>query len=131
MRLLRVSIIGCVVLGLIASATWATGGCFPGMESIGDSLTDVGNAYLGSAGAYPPSPPYWQGRFSNGPVWVEYFATVTPKIDLPPPDPCLEGGSNYAFGGSNTGSGLSLHGTPGMIDQASMFLGAHGRGQRL
>lgn len=39
---------------------------------IGDSLSDPGNLYALTQG-YPPSPPY-AGRFSNGPVWTEYFA---------------------------------------------------------
>lgn len=28
--------------------------------------------------SFPPSPPYWKGRFSNGPTWLEYVAE---KID--------------------------------------------------
>lgn len=35
----------------------------------GDSLSDTGNLFA-SAGL-PPSPPYFNGRFSNGPVWAE------------------------------------------------------------
>ncbi len=37
----------------------------------GDSLSDPGNLYAALGGAYPPSPPYFDGRFSNGPVWAE------------------------------------------------------------
>lgn len=40
----------------------------------GDSLADNGNYYAASGQTWPPSPPYWEGRFSNGPVWVEYLA---------------------------------------------------------
>jgi outer membrane lipase/esterase len=39
----------------------------------GDSLSDDGNLFAASGGAVPPAP-YWQGRFSNGPVWSELVA---------------------------------------------------------
>jgi len=39
---------------------------------IGDSLSDSGNLYE-LTGFFPPSPPYAQ-RYSNGPVWTEYFS---------------------------------------------------------
>ena len=41
---------------------------------LGDSLSDPGNLYERTQGAVPPSPPYYQGRFSNGPVWAEAVA---------------------------------------------------------
>lgn len=41
---------------------------------IGDSLSDTGNAYHASSGAVPASPPYHQGRFSNGPIWADLIA---------------------------------------------------------
>ncbi|MEQ9482205.1 autotransporter domain-containing protein [Coleofasciculus sp. F4-SAH-05] len=37
----------------------------------GDSLSDVGNRFERSEGLFPPSPPYFEGRFTNGLVWVE------------------------------------------------------------
>ena len=37
----------------------------------GDSLTDDGNLYEASYKIMPKSPPYYLGRFSNGPVWAE------------------------------------------------------------
>jgi phospholipase/lecithinase/hemolysin len=40
----------------------------------GDSYSDNGNTYRSSHSTYPFSPAYWEGRFSNGPVWVEYLA---------------------------------------------------------
>jgi phospholipase/lecithinase/hemolysin len=38
----------------------------------GDSLTDNGNLYA-SLKVIPKSPPYYEGRFSNGPTWAEYL----------------------------------------------------------
>lgn len=42
----------------------------------GDSLSDNGNLYEYMKHRFPPSPPYYQGRFSNGPVWVEHLLTM-------------------------------------------------------
>ncbi|KAJ3064885.1 hypothetical protein HDU98_011754 [Podochytrium sp. JEL0797] len=47
--------------------------------SFGDSLSDNGNLF--AAYGVPPAP-YWQGRFSNGPVWVEYLTKFIPNAKL-------------------------------------------------
>jgi hypothetical protein len=46
----------------------------------GDSLSDTGNAFEATGRREPPSPPYFAGRFSNGPVWVEDFAATCPEV---------------------------------------------------
>jgi len=57
-----------------------TGGTRPQVIAYGDSLSDNGNIYkiLGF-----PGPPYWEGRFSNGPVAVENMAAILgmPLVD--------------------------------------------------
>ncbi len=40
----------------------------------GDSLSDNGNLYEYMHQKLPQSPPYYQGRFTNGLVWVEHLA---------------------------------------------------------
>ncbi|KAI8593842.1 GDSL lipase/esterase [Geranomyces variabilis] len=40
----------------------------------GDSLSDNGNLWAFTNRSYPPSPPYYSGRFSNGPTWIELVA---------------------------------------------------------
>lgn len=55
----------------------------------GDSLTDNGNLFALTGGAAPPSPPYFEGRFSNGPTYAE----IVPGL-LGVPD------ANFAFGGA-------------------------------
>ncbi|KTD16586.1 GDSL family lysophospholipase PlaA [Legionella jordanis] len=60
----------------------------------GDSLSDNGNLYEHMHKKLPQSPPYYEGRFTNGPVWVErlteaYF-----------PGAIKEHLSDYAFGGA-------------------------------
>lgn len=73
---------------------------------LGDSLSDVGNLFLATGGAIDPAnalpqpADYFQGRFSNGPVYVEYLAA---NLGLPLASiPSLAGGTNYAFGGARS-----------------------------
>jgi phospholipase/lecithinase/hemolysin len=108
--------------GLAAGATAAPGDDSPYTELIvfGDSLSDTGNYNLASGGVLYP-PPYYEGRASNGPSWVERLAQ---KLDLPAPGPSLLGGTNYAFGGAETGYGNSIfNGTPNLGVQIDTFLG--------
>lgn len=65
--------------------------------AFGDSLSDNGNDYALTSkmnetfSSVPiiPSPPYFEGRFSNGPVWIEDLAT---SLNVPLND--------YAYGGA-------------------------------
>jgi len=83
--------------------TVATG--YSDLIVFGDSLSDVGNLYAISNQTYPPDPPYWQGRVSNGPVWVEHLAT---RLAL---ESTRE--NNYAVAGAMTGTGNFNEGRPG------------------
>lgn len=85
----------------------------------GDSLSDTGNVYWATGFQLPPSPLYFEGRFSNGPVWHEVLAEW---LGVAPAAPNLIGGTNYAWGGAETGSGISLFGTPNLGDQIGMYL---------
>lgn len=78
----------------------------------GDSLSDVGNMYRATNRNYPPNPPYFQGRYSNGQVWVEYLAS---KLALD-----AKQSANYAFGGAMTGK-VSNNGIPGLLGQVENF----------
>lgn len=40
----------------------------------GDSYSDNGNVFRETGGIIPSAQRYFQGRFSNGPAWAEYFA---------------------------------------------------------
>jgi len=69
----------------------------------GDSLSDGGNyAGPGGPGAFPP-PPYAGTRYSNGPTAVEYLwqAYHSGSTSFKPSN---FGGTNYALGGSTSGS---------------------------
>jgi thermolabile hemolysin len=74
----------------------------------GDSLSDTGNVFESTQGAQPPNPPYYQGRYSNGPVWVEYLAA-----DLALQQQQI---TNTAYGGATTGSDRN-NGVPSVLTQ--------------
>jgi phospholipase/lecithinase/hemolysin len=82
----------------------------------GDSLSDTGNVFRASGGVYPPNPPYFQGRYSNGPVWVEYLAN---KLNL-----TVAQSQNFALGGATTGNS-SINGLPGALSQVQTFTATH------
>lgn len=93
---------------LISTATGAAsqpaappGAAYPAIYAFGDSLTDAGNDYVLTAGQVPVSPPYSNGRFSDGPVWVQDLAT---NLGLPALKPSLSGGTDFAYGGATTGT---------------------------
>ncbi|ACB52892.1 probable lipolytic enzyme, G-D-S-L [Crocosphaera subtropica ATCC 51142] len=96
------------ISGLISSPAIAAR--FSSIYGFGDSLTDTGNINqivvqaTGGTQTFPPSPPYFMGRFSNGPVWIELLAQ---KLDVPL--------VNFAFGGATTGFENTLDTTlPGL-----------------
>jgi len=85
----------------------------------GDSLSDMGNA-KNSILDVPDVPPYWQGRFSNGQVWIEYVSQaygLTTTIGSG-----LDSGDNRAFGGSQTGIGYSYLLLPNVGTQINNYL---------
>lgn len=90
----------------------------------GDSLSDGGNVYhqLSQLGyPYPPEP-YYQGRFSNGPVWAEVYCE---NLGLPPLTASLDGGNDWAYGGAQTGGGYllpDLRLLPNMATQVDQYL---------
>ncbi len=81
----------------------------------GDSLSDSGNVFASSGGLIPIAP-YFDGRFSNGPVWVE---TLASQLGLSA-TPSLSGGTNYAYGGARTGPAGDT--PPSLVDQADTYL---------
>jgi phospholipase/lecithinase/hemolysin len=96
---------GALLAALITSQA-ALAAPFTQAVIFGDSLSDTGNAYeqLGTLAMDPAD--YYMGRFSNGPVWVEYLAQ---HLQLAPPvaNTMSSAGRDYAFGGARTeGSGF-------------------------
>jgi outer membrane lipase/esterase len=87
----------------------------------GDSYCDVGNIFAATG---QPGVPYWNGRLSNGPIWVEHIANY---LGLPL-QPSLAGGTDYAFAGAWVTQSQDLGGgaiLPSVPMQVQMYLQAH------
>lgn len=129
---------------LLATATSVPAAPFTGLTVFGDSLSDTGNAAIALGGAvtmppFPliPSEPYARPgpllpALSNGPIWAEFVASA---LKLPPDAagrplaPALAGGSNFAFGGADTGPlstgpltpNVPPSGSPTLLNQFDQF----------
>jgi hypothetical protein len=102
----------CFVLAWFAPPLWA--GQFREIVVFGDSTVDTGNVFAASGQTSPDPSYYYQGRYSNGPVWVERLAS---NLGLPDPTASeLFGGTNYAWGGAEIGFGLN-NGVPNRPNQ--------------
>ncbi|MGB3532610.1 MAG: SGNH/GDSL hydrolase family protein [Microcoleaceae cyanobacterium] len=99
----------------------------------GDSLSDTGNVFDFTLNSIPPSPPYFEGRFSNGLIWIDYLAEDLGLNPATYSDVVLENtipteGINFAFGGATTGGENTVSlafptapDLPGLPDQISLF----------
>jgi phospholipase/lecithinase/hemolysin len=121
---LRAMVTAAALVGCSIAAFAASAGSFDAIYVFGDSYSDVGNIYLATGGAKPAAP-YYNGRFSNGPIWVDHLAgayglTLTPS---------LEGGTDYAFGGAEVTVNVPIPGTnesiPSIPEQVALYLQQH------
>ncbi len=110
---------GLVILSLAAGGSrgQAKSEPFTHFYVFGNSLSDIGNYYRLSGGS--PPPPYADGRFCNGPLWVEYLAASL-GMESQPAD-------NFAVGGATTGTlnsndGFAGRTYPGLQDELASFL---------
>jgi phospholipase/lecithinase/hemolysin len=116
-RTLRTVVFSVFALVVVAFPLNGNASSFSSVIVYGDSLSDNGNLF--AATGLPPAP-YYNGRFSNGPVSVEQLAVLlgAPLID-------------YAFGGATTGLGnefdngsqtkLGTMNAPGMLTELAAF----------
>lgn len=123
--------VGRVAIALTTLSALPVGAAVPHYDSLfifGDSLSDPGNFYNLSGSEFPPQPFYFQGRASNGPIWVEYLAddlgfNPAPITKLPPNSGIPADGINFAFIGATTGSAnIAPPPFPGMATQVDTFL---------
>ena len=118
-----------LLVGVIACVPTPAGAAFDGLYVFGDSLSDVGNVQTVTSGLAPlvaptPGPYYFNGRYSNGPNFVE---SLSERLGLGPVRPSVLGGNDYAYGGA------LATGTPppasvvvqDVDDQVSQYLAAH------
>ena len=78
---------------------------FSRVIAFGESSTDSGNVFELSEAKFPPSPPYFNGGWSNGPVWLDM---VSEQLGFGLSVPSLRGGTNYAYGGARSGLGETV-----------------------
>ncbi len=96
---------------------------FSSIYGFGDSLSGTGNINqivleaTNGTQTFPPTPPYFEGRFSNGPAWIEILAQ---RLNVPL--------FNSAFGGATSGVENTLDTTlpgiplPGLQGQIGNFV---------
>lgn len=119
---------------MVKDVNAATLNRYSNLYVFGDSLSDTGNIPSLTGLDFPPSSfGYFDGRFSNGPVWVEYLADLlglplTPYGDLQP-GTVPTTGVNYATGGATTTDENTLSltfnflpGLPGLEQQVDAFI---------
>jgi phospholipase/lecithinase/hemolysin len=108
-RIARLSI-AFVFTALVAAAPLAAADDRDGprLFVFGDSLSDSGNNPA-------PSPPYFEGRWSNGYTWADRLAPRFGLGDTLVPS-SVPGGTNYARAGAR------VIGTDGVVDQMSAYL---------
>lgn len=78
-----------IVVSLVALSFSAVSAAVDQIVVFADSYTDNGNDYNHSK--FPPSPPYYKGRFSNGITWLEHVAK---GVSIPV--------ENHGYGGATT-----------------------------
>ncbi len=89
---------------------------FTGLYVFGDSLSDTGNLFRATGNLIPP-PPYFNGRLSNGPLWIEDLA---PKLNL-----TYTPQTNFAFAGATTGTlNTTVSLLPGLQQEVNGFAAA-------
>ncbi len=120
-RFLRTAAPAALVLaGAMAFCSAASAQSYSRLVVFGDSLSDNGNLYAATFNTQPPSPPFFQGRFSNGPVFTELLGFTVGRSAAGAP---VTGSINYAYGGARTDSSAF---PPGMRNQLLAYTGAGG-----
>ena len=117
-RFLRTACAAALAVAAFGAATSAAQAqAYNRLVVFGDSLSDNGNLFAISG--QPPAP-YFQGRFSNGPVFTELLGFNAGRFTAGAP---VTGSVNYAFGGARTDLSAS---PPGMRAQLAAYTGAGG-----
>jgi hypothetical protein len=103
--------------GTLEDRTLPSGGLIGSLVVFGDSLADTGNVSLATGGADPNSSIYYNGRYSNGPIWVD---TLAKYMGAPAVEPSLAGGLDYAFGGATVAA--TFPAVPSVPQQVGLYL---------
>ena len=113
-----------LLLALQPLAANASTTAYDAIFVFGDSYCDVGNDFIATQGARPAAP-YFNGRFSDGPLWVDHIASARSL----PIAPSLAGGTDYAFGGAHVTGPVPappFGNIPSVPQQVLLYLRQHG-----
>src|ERR1700734_910207 len=125
MRMRKIGSIS-IMLALLALASpgaLAATASYAALYVFGDSYCDVGNLFA-ATGGFEPAAPYYNGRFSNGPIWLDHVAGFLGV----PFKASLLGGTDYAFGGAWVTAPQVIPGgtIPSVPQQVELYLSQHG-----
>lgn len=120
--LLRDTGIVALMLFLSVTAYAASHPAFDAIYVFGDRYCDVGNIFIATGGT-TPAPPYYNGRFSNGAIWIDHLAGTYGLTVMP----SLAGGTDYAFGGAEVTAPVpeGAQSIPGIPEQVALYLSQH------
>jgi outer membrane lipase/esterase len=111
-------------IGLASMSARAATPTYDNLYVFGDSYCDVGNIFAATGGTFPPAP-YYDGRFSDGPIWVDHVAGF---LGVPFKASFL-GGTDYAFGGAWVTAQQPIQRggfIPSVPEQVGLYLSQHG-----
>lgn len=121
MRISRWTLMILTCLGFATMIAQAATPTYDALYVFGDSYCDVGNLFIATGGAEAAAP-YYDMRFSNGPLWVDHVAGFL-RVPL---TAYLQGGTDYAFGGAWVTEPQSVTGVPSVPQQVEIYLSQHG-----
>jgi outer membrane lipase/esterase len=122
MKQLRLFLLACAMLGLAAYASaQVTPRSYTSYFFFGDSLTDMGNTFFVAG---QPPPPYYNGRFSNGPTYAEYLVNGLQRSLTAPPSATTN--LNFAFAGATATTAYMGPTTPAYLGQEVGMFQARG-----
>ncbi len=77
-----------------------------------------------ATGGAEPAAPYYKGRFSNGPIWLDHVAGFL-RVPL---KASFLGGTDYAFGGAWVTAPQPIPGgfIPSVLQQVELYVSQHG-----
>ena len=110
------------VIGICCQPAYSQG--FSGLVAFGDSLSDLGNTTASSLGDFIGYNSYYydQGRYSNGPVWVENLARQMSFSALQRNDGTDLYGTDFAWAGSTSGTGYTYLELKNLQEQVKFYI---------